>query len=118
MKQTNIQWTDSTVNFWTGCKKVSEGCKYCYMYRIKDRQGKIGSFVKRVSDYSFYEPLSWEEPMLIFTCSMSDFFIEEADPWRKDAWDVIRKTPQHKWQILTKRPERIKDCLPDDWGNG
>ena len=118
MKQTNIQWTDSTVNFWTGCKKVSEGCKYCYMYRIKDRQGKIGSFVKRVSDYSFYEPLSWEEPMSIFTCSMSDFFIEEADPWRKDAWDVIRKTPQHKWQILTKRPERIKDCLPDDWGNG
>lgn len=118
MEKTNIQWTESTMNFWTGCKKVSEGCKYCYMYRIKGKEGKIGSIVKRVSDYRFYEPLSWKEPRLIFTCSMSDFFIDESDLWRKDAWDVIRKTPHHTWQILTKRPERIKECLPEDWGDG
>lgn len=49
---------------------------------------------------------------------MSDFFIEEADKWRPEAWEIISLTPQHTWLILTKRPERIKDCLPPDWGNG
>jgi protein gp37 len=49
---------------------------------------------------------------------MSDFFIEEADEWRDDAWKVIKQTPQHQWQILTKRPERIMQCLPKDWGDG
>ena len=49
---------------------------------------------------------------------MSDFFIEEADQWREEAWDIIRKTSHHTWLILTKRPERIKACLPDDWGDG
>lgn len=53
---------------------------------------------------------------MIFTNSMSDFFIKEADAWREEAWDVIRRTPQHRWQILTKRPERILECLPNDWG--
>ena len=47
---------------------------------------------------------------------MSDFFLVEVDPWRAEAWNVIRQTPQHQWQILTKHPERIKGCLPPDWG--
>lgn len=58
------------------------------------------------------------EPRLIFTCSWSDFFIKEADPWRNDAWEVIRNTPEHQWQILTKRIERVPKCLPEDWGEG
>jgi protein gp37 len=53
---------------------------------------------------------------MIFTCSWSDFFIEQADGWRADAWKVIKATPWHVWQILTKRPERIAECLPPDWG--
>ena len=118
MTKSFIQWTDNTVNFWSGCQKVSEGCKFCYMYRLKDQNGQSGSVVRRSSDAKFYEALYWKEPTMIFTCSMSDFFIEEADEWREDAWDVIRRTPQHKWQILTKRPERIKECLPADWGEG
>jgi len=118
MKNSFIQWTNSTVNFWHGCQKISEGCKYCYMYRIKDKSGENGSLVKRTGDKKFYEALYWEQPAVIFTCSMSDFFVEDADEWREDAWGVIRRTPQHTWQILTKRPERIKECLPPDWGDG
>ena len=56
--------------------------------------------------------------MKIFTCSWSDFFIEQADPWREEAWDIIRQTPEFIYQILTKRPERIHKCLPKDWGKG
>ena len=74
--------------------------------------------VSKAIDATFNAPLNWKNGRMIFTCSMSDFFIEDADKWREDAWDVIRKTPQHIWQILTKRPERIVQCLPEDWGNG
>ncbi len=118
MEKTKIQWTDATVNFWTGCKKVSDGCKFCYMYRDKERYGKDPTTVLRTSDTTFKQALKWTESKRIFTCSWSDFFIDEADQWREDAWDVIRRTPQHSWQILTKRPDRIIQCLPEDWGDG
>lgn len=118
MNNTHIQWTDSTVNFWMGCRKVSEGCKFCYMYRQQEKFRKSGFIITRTSDKTFKAALKWKEPRKIFTCSMSDFFLEEADDWREEAWDVIRKTPQHQWQILTKRPERILECLPNDWGEG
>jgi protein gp37 len=52
---------------------------------------------------------------MIFTCSWSDFFIEDADVWRPEAWEIIRKTPHHTYQILTKRPERIMNTLPEGW---
>lgn len=119
MNKTKIQWTDATVNFWTGCKKVSEGCKFCYMFRDKERYGQKGYEIKQVSEkYNNNILKSLTAPSRIFTCSWSDFFLEEADQWRAAAWDVIRKNPQHQWQILTKRPERIKYCLPADWGTG
>ena len=56
--------------------------------------------------------------MLIFACSWSDWFIEAADDWREEAWEVIRSTHYHTYQILTKRPERILDHLPVDWNSG
>ena len=115
---TKIEWADATINFWHGCKKVSQGCKFCYMFRDKARYSQDGSKIVRAAKETFYKALKWEEPRRIFTCSWSDFFIKDADEWREDAWEVIRKTPQHTWLILTKRPERIKQCLPKDWGNG
>lgn len=128
-KETHISWADSTINFWHGCQKVSEGCKFCYMYRDKARYGQLGNVVIKSSKPKFREALKWKEPKMIFTCSWSDFFIKEADEikdeqgnvvnhWRKDAWEIIKATPHHTWLILTKRPERIKNCLPPDWGNG
>ena len=115
---TGIQWTDATVNFWTGCKKVSPGCKFCYMYRDQEKYGKDPTQIKRTSDATFFQSLSWESQKRIFTNSYSDFFIEEADAWREDAWNVIRQTPQHQWQVLTKRPNLIQERLPKDWGEG
>lgn len=114
--ETNISWADSTHNFWHGCKKVSAACKFCYMFRDKERYGQEPTTVLRAQ--KFREPLKWKEPKRIFTCSWSDFFIAEADEWRPEAWEVIKATPQHTWLILTKRPERIRQCLPRDWGDG
>ena len=116
---TSIQWTDHTINFWTGCKKVSPGCKYCYMYRDKDRYGIDPALVMQTQPASINKVLKIAQPGdKIFTCSWSDFFIQEADQWRSDAWKIIEQHPQFIWQILTKRPERIQQYLPHNWGNG
>lgn len=115
--KSKIQWTEATWNPWHGCKKVSPGCKFCYMYRDKERYNQDPTTVLR-SKTKFDAPLKWDYPMTIFTCSWSDWFIEEADQWREEAWKIIKRTPQHTYQILTKRPERILDNLPVDWGEG
>jgi len=115
--QSKIQWTEATWNPWHGCEKVSQGCKFCYMFRDKERFKQQPTNVIR-SKGSFKKPVSWKEPKLIFTCSWSDWFIEQADDWRDEAWKIIKNTPHHTYQILTKRPERIADNLPDDWGDG
>lgn len=116
-KSTAIAWTEHTWNPWLGCEKVSAGCKFCYAARDFDRYKAFGPFreVHR-SKTRFRIPLAWKEPALVFTCSWSDFFIQQADEWRDEAWDIIRRTPHLTYQVLTKRPERIPGCLPDDWG--
>lgn len=88
------------------------------MFRHLDKYGQDGSQYIRAKKGTFDKPLTWKEPKKIFTCSLSDFFLEAADVDRADAWNVIRNTPQHTWLILTKRPERILQCLPLDWGAG
>lgn len=70
----------------------------------------------KTSRQTWAQPYHWKGHHLIFTCSLSDFFLPEADGWRPDAWKVIKETPQHTWQILTKRPELIASRLPPDWG--
>ena len=118
MKNSRIGWTEHTINFHEGCEMVSDGCTNCYMFRDMTRYGKNPNVVRRTADATFYKALKWTESALIFTCSWSDFFIEQADEWRADAWEVIKQTPHHQWQILTKRSHRIKECLPDDWNDG
>lgn len=113
-----IEWTDHTWNPWRGCRKVSAGCKHCYMFREQVRYGRDPSVVVRASRSTFFAPKRWTESARVFTCSWSDWFIEQADPWRDDAWEVIRSTPQLTYQILTKRPELIAERLPADWGHG
>jgi protein gp37 len=106
-----IQWTEATWNPWHGCIKVSPGCKYCYMYRGKEQYKQDPTIVQR-SKTRFNDPLKWKEPRLIFPCSWSDFFIEQADAWRPEAWRIIQATPHHTYQMLTKRVERIERNLP------
>ena len=110
---TGIQWTDKTWNPWHGCHKVSQGCKNCYMFRDKVRYGQNPDVVNR-SKTTFRDPLKWLiEPTMCFTCSWSDWLIEEADPWRDEAYDIIRATPWITYQILTKRIDRAKGRVPD-----
>jgi len=119
-----IEWTDASYNPWRGCDKVSPGCAHCYMFREQRRYGRDPSVVVRAADATFYAPLrakAWRElppGSLVFTCSWSDWFHELADPWREEAWEVLRGRPDLTWQILTKRPERIADHLPADWEDG
>jgi protein gp37 len=116
-ENTRIQWADHSWNPWQGCHKVSAGCANCYMYREKKSYGQNPAVVVR-SKTVFKNPLKWHEPAKVFTCSWSDFFIEDADPWRSEAWDIMRRTSHLTYQVLTKRPENIKDRLPADWFNG
>lgn len=129
--KTGIQWCDATWNPWMGCRKVSPGCKNCYMFREMKTYGQDPGVIRR-SKTKFQDPMKWLQNWnkgirtknalapgsKIFTCSWSDFFIPDADPWRDEAWAIIKSTPQYIYQILTKRPDLIKDRLPSDWGNG
>ncbi len=116
-----IEWTTATWNPWRGCDKVSPGCAHCYMFTEQRRYGRDPSLVTRCSDATFYAPLrakKWRDlpaGSMVFTCSWSDWFHEDADPWRDEAWEIIRQRPDLIFQVLTKRPERIKDHLPWDW---
>jgi protein gp37 len=112
-------------NPWHGCKKISEGCRNCYMYsldRMRDRNG--AEIYRTKSGFSYplqrdrrgrYKVRSGE---LIRVCMTSDFFLPEADPWRGEAWDAMRRRRDVKFMLLTKRPERVAACLPGDWGDG
>lgn len=112
-------------NPWHGCIKCSEGCKNCYMYFL-DRVHNNGdsSLVKRTSSFNYplsryrdgrYKIQSGEQ---VRVCMSSDFFVEESDRWRDEAWDIIKQRPDVKFFLLTKRVERVKDNLPSDWGDG
>ena len=109
-------------NPWHGCRKASEGCGRCYMFSNDRRRGLDPTEV-RCSKTSFDYPLRHRRDgslavrpgELIRVCMNSDFFIEEADAWREEAWDIIRARPDVRFFLLTKRPERVRACLPADW---
>lgn len=115
--QTGISWANRTWNPWKGCKHVSKGCANCYMFRDMRRWGMDPKIVTRCKTWG--HPHKWNKlatTQLVFTCSWSDFFIDAADSWRDEAWQVIKACPWLQFQILTKRIERVVDHLPSDWG--
>jgi len=111
-QHSNIQWTDATWNIARGCSKVDEDCKFCYMYRDSFNNTRYNPARVIKTKTVFRLPLSIKTPSKIFTCSLTDFFHEEIDAYRNEAWDIIRACPQHIFQILTKRPERIIENTP------
>jgi|SRR5690242_4644307 len=117
MIDSKIQWTDHTWNVAVGCTKVDEDCKYCYMYRQSLDSTRYDPKTVRKTKGVFTSPLKIGEPSRIFTSSLTDVFHPAIDSYRQEMWDIIRKCPHHTFQILTKRPERILECLPEDWGN-
>ena len=110
---------------WHGCTKISEGCEHCYMYFLDKVHGnKLGSVIYKTKNMRYplqrnrdgsYKVKSGE---MIRVCMSSDFFLEEADAWREEAWDIMRERKDVVFFILTKRAERILECLPKDWGDG
>ncbi len=115
-----------TWNLWHGCHKCSIGCDNCYMFTNDKMYGvpERSSTVARTHDFN--KPLkkdrkgNYKYPAgYSLTLNMtSDTFVEEADEWRDEMWDIIRKRPDIIFIILTKRVHRISECLPDDWNDG
>lgn len=111
-------------NPWHGCVKVSEGCEHCYMYFLDRMRGADGRHIYRTRNFDY--PLHRRRGggyrirpgEMIRVCMTSDFFLEEADCWRQQAWQIIRQRSDVKFFLLTKRPERVAGCLPSDWGDG
>lgn len=123
-ENSKIGWTDHTMNFWQGCNKVSPECNRCYIDGVLRRMGKE-PFKGPMRTLHWSDPDRWQRQAAnenlrfrVFTCSISDFFHPGADPWRPEAWDVIRRCSNLDWLVLTKRPELIAERLPPDWGDG
>lgn len=119
-----IEWTTHT---WRGCTRVSPGCAHCYMFKeqLRYKLPPGPDIVVRTSKSIWNKPKRWQrqaeetgDQIQVFTCSWSDWFHVDADAWREEAWEVIRMTPNLNYQVLTKRSERIEECLPEDWGEG
>ena len=112
-------------NPWHGCARVSEGCDNCYMYYMDGQRGVDPSVISK-NKSSFDYPLQRHRDgsykvragELIRICMTSDFLLPEADAWRPEVWNIIRQRPDVKFFILTKRPERLSTCLPEDWSDG
>ena len=111
-------------NPWHGCVRCSEGCENCYMYFLDQMRDKDGAEIYLTNNAGY--PLSRDRKgrykiqsgEMISVCMTSDFFLEEADQWRKDAWNVMRTRSDVIFYLLTKRPQRVADHLPEDWGDG
>lgn len=111
-------------NLWHGCHKLSASCKHCYVYRGDARREVDSSVVVRTKNFDL--PLrkkrngEFKIPpgTFVYTCFTSDFFVEDADKWRAEAWEMIRCRSDLHFMMITKRIDRFSDCLPDDWGDG
>ncbi len=131
-ENSTIAWTDHTFNPWMGCAKVSDGCANCYAEAlVTGRMGKPiwGSLAKRqvTTASKWRKPVLWNlkardrgRPFRVFCASLCDVFEDHptAEAERPALFGLIRRTPHLDWLLLTKRPERINACLPDDWGDG
>ena len=113
-------------NPWHGCHKISAGCKHCYVYREDAAFGSTTATSEVRRTQSFHMPLQlnrhkeWKYPAgsEFALCFTSDFLIEEADEWRGEVWDIIRRRSDCRFFFFTKRIDRLDRCLPSDWGDG
>lgn len=127
-RTTGIEWTDATWNPIRGCSRVSEGCRNCYAERVAARFSGSGAAYEglavmkngeprwtgeiRFIEKHLRDPLRWKTPMRIFVNSMSDLFHPGvSDEMLGRIFDVMATAPQHVYQILTKRPERMREVL-------
>lgn len=109
-------------NPWHGCRKLSEGCRHCYVYRQDAQHDKDSREVRRTAAFNLpvrrtrdgrYKVPPGE---MVYTCFTSDFLVEEADAWRAEAWEMIRIRSDLRFFFITKRIDRLMQVLPPDWG--
>jgi protein gp37 len=110
MQETGIIWTNVTWNPVSGCKQVSPGCAFCYAKTLAEKyRGTIAfpnGFDLTIRPHKLREPYRLKKPSLVFVNSMSDLFWDEIpDDYRDEIVNVIEATPQHEYQVLTKRPD-------------
>jgi protein gp37 len=112
--QSSIEWTEQTWNPTTGCTKISPGCKNCYAEIMAQRLHAMGTpgyenkFELTLHMQRLEQPLRRKKPTVYFVNSMSDLFHERVpDEFLDGVFDVIKKTPYHTYQILTKRADRL-----------
>ena len=104
-----------------GCHRKSEGCRHCYVFTRDEENGVDTNLVRKTA--SFNLPLrrnrkgEWKIPSgtEVMTCFSSDFFLPEMDAWREEAWEMMRFRRDLRFYMVTKRPERILQCLPAFW---
>jgi protein gp37 len=122
---TSIEWTDSTWNPVTGCTKISSGCTNCYAERMALRLQAMGNpsytngFSVTIHEDILNLPLKWKKPQTIFVNSMSDLFHEDIPiEFILSVFNVMRRADWHRYQILTKRSERMLKLSPRlPWGS-
>ena len=119
MSTTTIEWTEATWNPVTGCSKVSPGCLNCYAERMARRLQAMGQpnyrdgFAVRTHEHMLEVPFSWAKPRMIFVNSMGDLFHQEVPvEFISRVFQVMASSPQHTYQLLTKRAERLAEVAP------
>jgi protein gp37 len=132
---TGIEWTDATWNPITGCSVVSPGCKHCYAMKLAGTRlqhhpsragltvdtpsGPVWNGEVRFNEQWINEPLRWSRPRRIFVCAHGDLFHENVpESWIDQVFAVMALAPQHTFQVLTKRPKRMRDYLMSRNGMG
>lgn len=115
MSISRIEWTDATWNPITGCSKISEGCLHCYAEKMSMRLKAMGQanyrngFEVMCHEHMLDYPLRWRKPRTIFVNSMSDLFHEKIpDEFIFQVFEIMKRASWHRFQILTKRAERMK----------
>jgi protein gp37 len=117
----SIQWTDETWNPTTGCTKISPGCANCYIettipFRTAGRKFVKGRIPLILHGERLDKPLHWKRPRRVFVNSLSDLFhCDVPDSFIDDVFRTMHACPQHTFQVLTKRPERMKQYVSDRW---
>lgn len=126
--QTKISWSDATWNIITGCSVISPGCTNCYAMRLAgtrlrhhpsrkgltqdSKAGPVWTGETRFNEQWLDQPLRWKKPRRVFVCAHGDLFHESApDEWLDRVFAVMALADQHVFQVLTKRPERMREYL-------
>lgn len=125
---TKIEWTDATWNPIVGCQVVSAGCKNCYAMKLAGgrmrnhptragltqdtKAGPVWNGQVRLNMAEMFKPQSWTRPRRIFVCAHADLFYEAVpEAWIDQVFAIMALSPQHTFQVLTKRPERMRNYV-------